>query len=107
MEDYKSPETDNPETMNMFNKLNPAVIDGLKRTLSKLDEQAPDFKEKVGNILRKLLEMQYKDFIPDWKKANEGKQITKDEKLECLEKIIDIAIETIGGIKRFVFKISY
>ena len=107
MDDYKSPETDNPETMNMFNRLNPAVIDGLKRTLSKLDEQAPDFKEKVENILRQLLEMQYKDFIPDWKKTNEGKQITEEEKLEYLEKIIDIDINTIEGIKRFVFKISY
>ncbi len=107
MEDYKSPETDNPETMNMFNRLNPAVIDGLKRTLSKLDEQAPDFKEKVGNILRQLLEMQYKDFIPDWKKANEGKQITKEEKIEYLEKIKDVATETMKGIKRFVFKNIY
>lgn len=107
MEDYKSPETDNPETMNMFNRLNPAVIDGLKRTLSKLDEQAPDFKEKVGNILRQLLEMQYKDFIPDWKNANEGKQITEEEKVEYFQKIMDVSIETIKGIKRFVFKISY
>lgn len=106
MEDYRSPETDNPETMNMFHRLNPAVIDGLKRTLSKLDEQAPDFKEKVGNILRQLLEMQYKDFISDWKKANEGKQIT-EEKLECLEKIIDVATGTMKGIKRFVFKNIY
>ena len=107
MEDYKSPETDNPESMNMFNKLNPAVIDGLKRTLSKLDEKSPDFKEKIESLLRQLLEMQYKDFIPDWKKANEGKQITKEEKIECLEKIIDVATETMKGIKRFVFKISY
>ena len=107
MDDYKSPETDNPETMNMFNRLNPAVIDGLKRTLSKLDEQVPDFKEKVGNILRQLLEMQYKDFIPDWKKANVGKQITKEEKIEYLEKIKDVATETMKGIKRFVFKNIY
>lgn len=93
MEDYKSPETDNPETMNMFNRLNPAVIDGLKRTLSKLDEQAPDFKEKVGNILRQLLEMQYKDFIPDWKNANEGKQITEEEKVEYFQKIMEFLLK--------------
>lgn len=107
MEDYKSPETDDLESMNMFNRLNPAVIDGLKRTLSKLDEQASDFKEKVENILRQLLEMQYKDFISDWKITNEGKQITEGERLVYLQKIIDVTLETIKGVKRFVFKYSY
>ena len=50
-----------------MNNINPAVREGIRRSFSRLDVQNPEFKEKAESILLKLIEMQYKDVIQEWK----------------------------------------
>lgn len=90
-----------------MNNINPAVSEGIRRSFSRLDVQNPEFKEKAESILLKLIEMQYKDVIQEWKnKSGELSLRDKQQEVKRVEVFDQIVEEVVKEFETAVMESS-
>ena len=90
-----------------MNNINPAVSEGIRRSFSRLDVQNTEFKEKAENILLKLIEMQYKDVIQEWKnKSGELSLRDKQQEVKRVEVFDQIVEEVVKEFETAVMESS-
>ena len=88
-----------------MDRLHPAVREGIRRSFAELDVQAPDFEEKAESMIEQFLEMQFKDVIKEWKKADRDSK-GKPETIDMPEIFDKIAEEVSTELKSAMMKSS-
>ena len=88
-----------------MDRLHPAVREGIRRSFGELDVQAPDFEEKAESMIEQFLEMQFKDVIKEWKKADRDSK-GKPETIDMPEIFDKIAEEVLTELKSAMMKSS-